>query len=128
MTIRTIAIAIIAGIGLAGTLASAQCTVCFGAQNAAVLTAKKTVQKFTIVIDGGYKPSSITAKVGKPLMLTFYRKETTGCGDKVVFKSLGITKSVASGHKVLVKFTPKKAGTIKFTCGMGMYKGQIVVK
>jgi len=130
MSFRNIVVAITLGVGLAG-IASAQCTCCSGAnKDETVMSAKtvKGVQKITVVIDGGYAPSTITAKVGKPLAITFYRKEKSGCGNQVVFKSLGIKKDVANGARVTVKFTPKKAGIIKFTCGMGMYKGQIVVK
>ena len=130
MSIRTIAVAVIAGVGLVG-FASAQCSCCSGAKKPATTMAAKLVkgvQKVTVVIDGGYTPSTVTAKVGKPIVLTFFRKEKSGCGNQVVFKTLGIKKEVETGHKVVVKITPKKAGLIAFTCGMGMYKGQIVVK
>jgi plastocyanin domain-containing protein len=131
MNLRTITAAAIAVVGLAGTSAFAQCGGCSGnAKPPTVAQAKavKGVQKATVVINAGYTPSTINAKVGKPLEITFKRTEESSCGEEIVFKSLGIRKSVANGKTVVVKFTPKKAGVIEFTCGMNMYKGKVVVK
>lgn len=130
MIVRTIVATLVAGALLAGTGAYAQCSGCGGnkPQTTGQTKTDKGVQKATVVIDGGYTPSSITAKVGTPLELTFVRKEKQGCGGDVVFKSLNIRKSVASGGKIVIKFTPKKGGEIVFTCGMGMYRGKVVVK
>lgn len=88
----------------------------------------ETAQKATVVIDGAYKPEVVTVKVGSPVEITFVRKEKAGCGGTVVVKELKFRKDVASGGKVVLKFTPKKAGTIPFQCGMGMLHGKIVVK
>jgi len=85
-------------------------------------------QLATIVIDGGvYSPASVTVKKGVPVELTFKAGENPGCGSTVVFKSLNVTGEVGS-KPVVIKFTPKEAGTIAFTCGMGMYSGEVVVK
>ncbi len=85
-------------------------------------------QRTTILIDHGYTPSTVSLKAGRPVLLTLVRKETGGCGDVVDFPSLGIKRTLKAGEKTVVAFTPKKAGTIAFTCGMNMYKGQLVVK
>ena len=74
----------------------------------------------------GFSRTSISTEVGSPLTLIFTRRTTEGCGSKVVFPSLGITKDLPVGKAVTVKFTPKQEGTISFACGMGMYKGSIV--
>lgn len=74
----------------------------------------------------GFSRSSISAEVGSPLTLIFTRLSNDGCGNKVVFPSLGITKNLPVGKAVTVKFTPRQEGTISFACGMGMYKGSIV--
>lgn len=86
------------------------------------------VQKATVIIDGGYSPSAITLKKGQPVKLTFTRKEKSGCGGTVEIKSLNMSKDVASGKSVTFKFTPKQAGDISFTCGMGMLQGKLIVK
>jgi YHS domain-containing protein/plastocyanin len=86
------------------------------------------LQQATIVIDGAYQPASVAVKAGRPVAITFIRKETTGCGDVLAFPSLGLKRALKTGEKTVVTFTPKKAGTISFTCGMSMYRGQVIVK
>lgn len=89
----------------------------------------KGVQKMTVVIDGGkYTPALILVKKGKPVELTFVAGKSPGCGSTVVFKSLKVSKDVPKDKSVTIKFTPKEAGQIAFTCGMGMYDGKVVVK
>ncbi len=130
MNWKTIAIVTVAVVGLAGATAFGQ-GCCGGGKTAPVVAQVKTVkgvQKVTVVINAGYTPSSINAKAGKPLAITFKRTEESSCGQEIVFKSLGIRKSVPNGKSVVIKFTPKKAGVIEFTCGMNMYKGKVVVK
>lgn len=88
----------------------------------------KGVQKATVTIDNGmYMPAVISVVKGKPVELTFKAGKNPGCGSTVVFKSLKISKEVGS-KPTIVKFTPKKAGTIAFTCGMGMFDGKVIVK
>ena len=88
---------------------------------------EKGVQRATVVIDGGYTPAKVAVKAGRPVELTFVRKEAAGCGDVVQFPTLKVKRALAPGKKSVVAFTPKKTGTIPFTCGMNMYKGQVVV-
>ena len=45
-----------------------------------------------------------------------------------VIPSLKITKNLPGGYETTVKFTPSKAGEIRFQCGMGMMSGTIIVK
>ena len=84
-------------------------------------------QKVTVTVDNGFTPAEIKVKAGKPVELTFDTKHK-GCAATVVFKSLKLTEKLTDGKKTTVKFTPKKAGTIEFACGMGMYKGSVVAK
>lgn len=86
------------------------------------------VQRATVVIDGGYQPAAVRVKAGRPVQLTFVRKEKTGCGDVVQFPTLGVKRTLKTGEKSVVSFTPTKPGTVPFTCGMGMYKGAVLVK
>ncbi|MES2462688.1 MAG: cupredoxin domain-containing protein [Armatimonadota bacterium] len=90
--------------------------------------AKTKVQKATVTIDHGYQPSQVVVKAGRPVELTLHRKEASGCGDVVQFPGLGIKKTLKPGETAVVKFTPKKSGSIAFTCGMSMYKGEITVR
>lgn len=88
----------------------------------------KGVQKATVVINGGYSPATVAVKAGKPVQITFVRKEANGCGNVVRFPGLNVERTLKTGEKTVVTFTPKKAGNIPFTCGMGMYRGQVVVR
>ena len=95
---------------------------------------KNRVKKFAhpktvriTVSKNGFSPSSISTEQGSPLTLIFRRPKNEGCGNKVVFPSLNITRDLPVGKSVIIKFTPTDTGTISFTCGMGMYKGSIVV-
>lgn len=97
----------------------------------------KRAQETKVVIDGGFKPAKIKAKVGREVHLTFFRKEKSGCGNVVKFPGLKETKdgkevtverTLKSGEETTITFTPKEKGTLHFTCGMGMYKGSVVVK
>lgn len=86
------------------------------------------VQKATVTIDGGYTPTAIAVTAGKPVELTFVRKETSGCGNVIRFPGLNFERTLAAGERTVVTFTPKKSGATAFTCGMGMYRGQVVAK
>ncbi|MBS1701397.1 MAG: cupredoxin domain-containing protein [Armatimonadetes bacterium] len=84
-------------------------------------------QKVTVVVDNGFKPDSISVKAGKPVSITFDTKHK-GCAAVVVFKELKLKKELKDGTKTTFTFTPTKAGTYSFGCGMGMYSGKVIVK
>ena len=75
----------------------------------------------------GFSPSSIDVEAGHKLNLIFNRADNNNCGRTIVFRSPSIRKALPVGKDVLVTFTPRVAGRINFTCGMGMYKGSILV-
>ena len=79
------------------------------------------------VSKSGFSPSSIDVEAGHKLNLVFNRADDKNCGSKVVFAKLGISKTLPVGKDVVVSITPKESGQISFACGMGMYKGSIVV-
>lgn len=98
------------------------------AAKAAPKKAAGVVQKATVVIDGGYSPAKLNVKAGRPVQLTFVRKGTDGCGEVVQFPSLKLKRTLKKGEKTTVTFTPTKSGPLHFTCGMEMYRGQLVVR
>ena len=75
----------------------------------------------------GFSPSSIEVEAGHKLNLVFNRADKNNCGSVVVFPKLKIRKTLPVGKDVIVSLTPRVAGNISFTCGMGMYKGNLVV-
>jgi YHS domain-containing protein len=86
------------------------------------------VQRATIVVDGQYQPGQVRVKAGRPVELTFVLKERGGCGDVLQFPSLKLKRTLRPDEKTTVSFTPQKSGTIAFTCGMNMYRGQVLVQ
>ncbi len=80
-----------------------------------------------IAIDpSGFDPARIFVPERKPFSLVFLRSAEANCGSKVVFPDLGITRDIPYMGVVVVELPPLSAGEIRFTCGMGMYRGSIV--
>ena len=86
------------------------------------------LQRARIVVQGGYSPATIRVRAGRPVRLEFDRQETSGCTEEVVFPDFGI-RSYLPAHRITpVEFTPARAGTFEFTCGMAMVRGTLVVE
>lgn len=84
------------------------------------------VQKVTIdLTTGSYSPNQITAKAGVPIELDF-KGPATGCNGYVVSQQLGFSQDMSNGGTIQVPAL--KAGTYQWTCSMGMYTGQLIVK
>jgi plastocyanin domain-containing protein len=75
----------------------------------------------------GFSPASIEVEAGHKLNLVFNRADKDNCGNIIVFPKLKIRKTLPVGKDVIVSLTPREAGNITFTCGMGIYKGSLVV-
>jgi len=83
-------------------------------------------QKVTIDLTGGsYSPNQITAKAGVPLELDF-KGPASGCNGYVQSQQLGFQQDVSNGGTI--KVGALQPGTYQFTCSMGMYTANIVVK
>jgi plastocyanin domain-containing protein len=92
-------------------------------------TTSTAAQTVDIKISGGeYQPASITVAKGQPVRLNFTRDEKPTCGDVVVFPALNIRKEIPVNQVVSVDLNPTEAGELKFTCGMDMMKGAVVVQ
>ncbi len=76
----------------------------------------------------GYTPARIDIPAGKDATLAFRRTDAQNCGGKLVFPELGITKELPVGETVLVPLGRQSAKVLHFGCGMGMYKGSIMVR
>ena len=75
----------------------------------------------------GFSPSSVELEAGHKVNFVFNRADKNNCGSVVVFPKLKVRKNLPVGKDVIVSFTPREAGQMTFTCGMGMYKGNIVI-
>jgi len=75
----------------------------------------------------GYTPKTIGVTVGQKVSLEFHRADGDNCGEKLVFPDLGIERDLPVGEKVVVEVNPEKSGEFKFTCGMDMFRGKLIV-
>lgn len=62
-----------------------------------------------------------------PARVTFVRRTEAGCRQEIVLPDYGIRRTLRLNQPVTAAFTPRKAGSFRFTCGMGMLRGMIVV-
>lgn len=97
-------------------------------QQTAAKAANVPAGAIKITVSGeGYEPASVNVKKGEKLKLAFYRADAENCGGEVVFPKLNIRKKLPVGETVVVEVTPQESGELAFTCGMGMYKGKLLV-
>jgi plastocyanin domain-containing protein len=97
-------------------------------QQTRALAAAGGVQEVKITVKGGYSPDTIVVKKGQPVRLDFYRDETASCSDTVVFGDFGIARPLPAYETTPVEFTPDRAGSFTFTCGMNMLRGKLIVE
>jgi thiol-disulfide isomerase/thioredoxin len=93
------------------------------------LERKSSIQTATIIVTAdGYRPASIKLLSNVPARLTFIRRTMESCGTEIVIPEYGINRPLGLKIPVVVEFTPHKSGTFKFTCGMDMFRGSLVVR
>lgn len=80
------------------------------------------------VTASGFEPSEIEIPSGKSTTITFLRVSEEGCGTEVMFPTLGIEKALPLNRPIPITLTPKGPGYLKFSCGMDMMRGTVVVK
>ncbi len=74
----------------------------------------------------GYKPDKFTIKKGIPVKWIVTSESVYTCASSIISQQLGIRKGLALGENIF-EFTPSQAGTIRFSCSMGMYTGSFNV-
>src|ERR1043165_4299542 len=85
-------------------------------------------QEVTVIVQGGYSPAEVRVRRGGPVRIVFDRRETSGCTEDVVFPDFGIRRFLPPERKTAVELVPVKPGTYEFTCGMGMFRGRVIVE
>lgn len=112
---------------------------------AALLACKKTTADSTVTssatlsADGkqriaiqadekGFTPSSVTLKKGQPAVLVFTRTTDDTCAKQVVFSEIGLKKDLPLNQPAEVEIPTAASRTLSFACGMGMFKGSVVVQ
>lgn len=83
------------------------------------------------VTEAGFEPSKVTVTKGEEVTLAFTRKTDKTCATEVVVhlnEKDTVEKKLPLNQMVPVTATFSKTGELGYACGMGMYKGVIVVQ
>lgn len=83
------------------------------------------VQEITIAVDGGYSPSQIRVKAGRPVLLRFHRTDPSGCVAQVIFPDFQRTLDLPLGATTSIELLPTRVGPYPFHCGMNMVRGSL---
>ena len=95
---------------------------------AIAVTTAGTAARVAIRVDAqGYHPTNVAVRAGQPVTLVVTRTSDEGCGQQIVFPSLNIRRDLPLNQAVEIAITPA-AGTMAFTCGMGMMRGSVVAQ
>ena len=81
-----------------------------------------------IEVDGGYSPSAVRVKAGRPVRLVFDRRDDGPCSEEVVIPGFGVRRFLPTGERTAIEITPPAPGRYEFTCGMSMLRGTIVAE
>jgi P-type Cu+ transporter len=81
----------------------------------------------TVMVEGGYSPSTIEVPAGATVRMTFDRREDNPCSEEIVIPDFGIRRALPAHGKATLEFTVTP-GRHEFACGMGMLHGAIIGK
>jgi len=79
------------------------------------------------VTKNGFEPDRVNVAKGVPLKLVVTRRTDETCAKEIVIPDENIKADLPLNKPVTLTFTPKRAGELKYSCGMGMYTGVLVV-
>jgi len=74
----------------------------------------------------GFSPDSFALKKGVPVRWEINAVELTSCNKEIIVREYNLDIKLNKGINV-VEFTPDKAGTIRWSCWMGMIPGIFIV-
>jgi plastocyanin domain-containing protein len=84
-----------------------------------------------IANEHGFSPASLAipkGAAGSLAAVSFVRTTDQTCATEVVFPELDIKKALPLNQVVAINVPSDAARTLTFQCGMGMYKGALLVK
>lgn len=84
-------------------------------------------QVVDIVVDGGYRPDTVQARSGIPIRLFFHRRDVDSCSERVVFSLPRSDRYLSASDVTVVDLPGQPPGELRFTCGMGRYRGRILI-
>lgn len=82
-------------------------------------------QVITLTVTDFYVPTQFTAKAGVPTTLILHGKDSGGCARAFTIPELGVQEIVKRDGDTPIDLGTRKAGTLRFTCAMGMQTGSI---
>jgi hypothetical protein len=82
-------------------------------------------QVVEITVRAGYRPGEIVARAGLPLRIIFRREDHDVCTERVVFSAPRLERRLAPTGTTTVDLPAQPPGDVRFTCGMGRYRGHI---
>jgi hypothetical protein len=82
-------------------------------------------QVVEVTVRTGYRPSAILARAGLPLRIVFRREDDDACSERVVFSAPRLERRLAPTGTTTIDLPAQPPGEIRFTCGMGRYRGHI---
>lgn len=85
-------------------------------------------EEVEIEVRGAYSPDRVEVEQGRPVRLTFTRREANACTAQVVFPDFGIVQDLPVGRAVPIDIRPERPGEYEFHCGMNMVRGRLIVK
>ena len=80
-----------------------------------------------IIVEGGDSPEVVSIPKDKTTKINFIRKDSSSCLEEVVLPDFKIRKHLPLNEKVSIEITPKQTGEFKYSCGMNMFHGKIIV-
>jgi plastocyanin domain-containing protein len=76
----------------------------------------------------GFSPSTIRLQRGEAVTLVITRTTDETCAKEIVIPDYAVRKALPLGQPVAIELTPSKTGTVRYTCGMDMVSGVLVVE
>ncbi|MFD3928311.1 sulfite exporter TauE/SafE family protein [Streptomyces sp. NPDC058614] len=85
-------------------------------------------QIVTLTVTDFYVPTQFTAHAGVPTTLVLRGKDSGGCARAFTIPELGVQEIAKRNGDTKIDLGTRKAGTLHFTCAMGMQTGTIDFK
>lgn len=92
------------------------------AENVSIVAGKQIVE---ITAKGGYHPQRSIARAGVPTLLRFETNGSFDCSSSIRIPSLGIARALPQSGATDIDLGTPQAGTLRGTCGMGMYSFEV---
>ncbi|REF00068.1 sulfite exporter TauE/SafE family protein [Thermomonospora umbrina] len=94
-----------------------------------VRTDTSGVQTVTVwAVDRGYRPSTVTARAGRPTVLVLRTRGTRGCTRAFVIPSRGLERMLPQTGDIRIDLGSPAPGRLRYTCATGHYPGSVVFR